>query len=91
MSNTKKVTTTKGNKYAIIQKISMAVFCIVTLLLLAKTVQLYSMLFSKDLFEAAEWSQFHRYPDYAKYLFVVQTVSLIALIITSRAKKRHQA
>ena len=91
MSNTKKVTTTKGNKYAIVQKISMAVFCIVTLLLLAKTVQLYSMLFSKDLFEAAEWSQFHRYPDYAKYLFVVQIASLIALIITSRAKKRHQA
>ena len=91
MSNTKKVTTTKGNKYAIIQKISMAVFCIVTLLLLAKTVQLYSMLFSKDLFEAAEWAQLHRYPDYAKYLFVVQIASLIALIITSRAKKRHQA
>ena len=91
MSNTKKVTTTKGNKYAIIQKISMAVFCIVTLLLLAKTVQLYSMLFSKDLFEAAEWFQLHRYPDYAKYLFVVQIASLIALIITSRAKKRHQA
>ena len=73
MSNTKKATTTKGNKYAIVQKISMAVFCIVTLLLLAKTVQLYSMLFSKDLFEAAE------------------IASLIALIITSRAKKRHQA
>ncbi len=91
MSNTKKVTTTKGNKYAIVQKISMAVFCIVTLLLLAKTVQLYSMLFSKDLFEAAEWAQLHRYPDYAKYLFVVQIASLIALIITSRAKKRHQA
>ena len=70
MSNTKKATTTKGNKYAIVQKISMAVFCIVTLLLLAKTVQLYSMLFSKDLFEAAEWAQLHRYPDYAKYLFV---------------------
>lgn len=91
MSNTKKVTTTKGNRYAIVQKISMAVFCIVTLLLLAKTVQLYSMLFSKDLFEAAEWSQLHRYPDYAKYLFVVQIVSLIALIITSRTKKRCQA
>lgn len=91
MSNTKKATTTKGNKYAIVQKISMAVFCIVTLLLLAKTVQLYSMLFSKDLFEAAEWAQLHRYPDYAKYLFVVQIASLIALIITSRAKKRHRA
>ena len=91
MSKTKKATTTKGNKYAIVQKISMAVFCIVTLLLLAKTVQLYSMLFSKDLFEAAEWAQLHRYPDYAKYLFVVQIASLIALIITSRAKKRHQA
>ena len=91
MSNTKKATTTKGNKYAIVQKISMAVFCIVTLLLLAKTVQLYSMLFSKDLFEAAEWAQLHRYPDYAKYLFVVQIASLIALIITSRAKKIHQS
>ena len=91
MSNTKKATTTKGNKYAIVQKISMAVFCIVTLLLLAKTVQLYSMLFCKDLFVAAEWAQLHRYPDYAKYLFVVQIASLIALIITSRAKKRHQA
>ena len=57
--------------------------------LLVKTAQLYAMYFSKDLFSAAEWSGAHRYPDYAKYLFAVQIISLIILVVTSRAKKRN--
>lgn len=89
MSDVKKITAQKNNLRicSILQKASLAVFFIVTAGLLAKTVQLYAMYSSKALFSTAEWSEVFRYPDYAKYLFAVQIISLIILVVTSRAKK----
>ena len=91
MSDVKKITAEKNNLRicSVLQKTSLVVFFVVTAWLLVKTAQLYAMYFSKDLFSAAEWSGAHRYPDYAKYLFAVQIISLIILVVTSRAKKRN--
>lgn len=91
MSEVKKITAEKNNLRicSVLQKTSFVVFFVVTAWLLVKTAQLYAMYFSKDLFSAAEWSETHKYPDYTKYLFVVQIISLIILVVTSRAKKQN--
>lgn len=91
MSDVKKITVEKNDLriYSILQKVFLVVFFIVTAGLLAKTVQLYALYSSKALFNAAEWSGVFRYPEYAKYLFAVQIISLIILVVMSRAKKRN--
>lgn len=73
----------------VIQRVSFTVFGIMTIWLLGKTGQLIMLSHSKAWFTDAEWIEYYRYPDYAKYLILIQVIALITLIITSRIRKKN--
>lgn len=74
----------------VFRKISLAV-CIATFLCLAwKTGQLISLYYSKAWFAEEQWSEVFRYPDWAKYMFALQIISLAVLIITLKIEKKNK-
>lgn len=74
----------------VLQKISLAVFGITTVWLLGMSAHLLSLFYSKEgWFTEAQWADYFRYPDYAKYLLVIQIISLILLVVTTRMKRKN--
>lgn len=74
--------------YQVLTKVSLALFVATTLCLAGKTLQLINYYYSRPWFTGAEWTELFRYPVWAKCTFTVQIISLTALIITIRIRKR---
>lgn len=73
----------------VIQKVSLAVFAVLTAWLMVKSAQLLELSYWKHWFSASEWKEYNGYPGYTKYLLIIWMIALIVLIITSRIKKHN--